>query len=447
MVSQVCSSSNGTVVVNSSIGYSTSSVSSPDGIATVNPDSTLTGNITLKQCRVNPTPGIALTGFSRTGNYLISYDQDFATGTVHLYGDYLVSGSTFPLDYASQLYASTATTPLLMLGVGGSHSAAVNSTNDINAVSQLILITYHASDTKWHVTGSSTPGDMCTISGGAGGTTDCPTSSPQFNLTVNGSSPNDGDFLDFALISASKDSGLQKQLLFGASSSTFNNGRSKMTVAPNAGFHAVGQSAVSPSIISLLGGGTYYTFVDSGPFTVQYASFTSMDESGIQLSNSGPFAISNSVFDYPGSGLSSTSTLITLNNVTNSTITLVGVTYSSSTRNTYTYNYNIVGSSTGVQWTNQSYNGTLTGAANTEDDPTQQNIIWQTGNACQTVNSQATGSWSSSSTWDSGFIPTACNAVNVVVGTTVTLDIPTATASTTTITGQLSFSRVTGLAP
>jgi len=28
-------------------------------------------------------------------------------------------------------------------------------------------------------------------------------------------------------------------------------------------------------------GGTYYTFVDSGAFTVQYASFTDMDESGV----------------------------------------------------------------------------------------------------------------------------------------------------------------------
>ena len=65
----------------------------------------------------------------------------------------------------------------------------------------------------------------------------------------------------------------------------------------------------------MLGGSTYYTFVDSGAFTVNYASFTFMDESGIHLLNSGPFSILNSTFDYPGSGVGSTSKFITLQNV------------------------------------------------------------------------------------------------------------------------------------
>ena len=56
------------------------------------------------------------------------------------------------------------------------------------------------------------------------------------------------------------------------------------------------------------------------------------------------------------------------------------------------------------------------------------------------MNSQATGNWSSTSTWDGGFVPAACNAVNIVVGTTVTVDT-SAMASTTTITGNLVFSR------
>ena len=54
------------------------------------------------------------------------------------------------------------------------------------------------------------------------------------------------------------------------------------------------------------GGGTYYTFVDSGAFTIQYASMTNMDESGVQLWNSGPFAINDSTFDYSGNGVVST---------------------------------------------------------------------------------------------------------------------------------------------
>ena len=42
------------------------------------------------------------------------------------------------LEYISQLYTSTATTPRLMIGSG--HSAGVVSTNDGNAVSQMIMI-------------------------------------------------------------------------------------------------------------------------------------------------------------------------------------------------------------------------------------------------------------------------------------------------------------------
>src|SRR6185295_9458615 len=116
--------------------------------------------------------------------------------------------------------------------------------------------------------------------------------------------------------------------------------------APNAGFSAVGDPAY-PTTITMLGGSTYYTFVDSGVFTVSYASFTNMDESGIQLNGSGPFAINNSTFDYSGGGLVSTSTLFTLNGVTQSTMTLTDVTYGDSRFNTYNYNYTILGSSQG----------------------------------------------------------------------------------------------------
>src|SRR5262249_19243132 len=163
--------------------------------------------------RINPAGGIATAWLNQSGNYVVSYNQDFATGTVKVYGDYAVSGSTLTLDYASQVYASTATAPQLMYHTGGVHTSSVTTTYDANALTQLITITYLTSDSKWHVTGSSSPGDICTISGASGGTTDCPNnSSKQFNLTVNGSSPQDGDFLNFALIAASGDSNYQKKL-------------------------------------------------------------------------------------------------------------------------------------------------------------------------------------------------------------------------------------------
>src|SRR5207249_4037350 len=106
----------------------------------------------------------------------------------------------------------------------------------------------------------------------------------QFQVTItNGASPAIGDILDFALIAASNDANVQKQLLFAVSSSTFNNGRSKLTIAPSGGFKLTGQPSNYSVMDKLASGGTYYTFVDSGAFTVSYASMTNMDESGLQL--------------------------------------------------------------------------------------------------------------------------------------------------------------------
>ena len=61
---------------------------------------------------------------------------------------------------------------------------------------------------------------------------------------------------------------------------------------------------------------------------------------------------------------------------------------------------------------------------------------------CSTITSIINGLWSSPSTWSPPAVPTSCNPVYVISGTTVTVDISSAMASTMTITGQLSFSRV-----
>src|SRR5262249_791405 len=123
-------------------------------------------------------------------------------------------------------------------------------------------------------------------------------------------------------------------------------------------------------------GSTYYSFVDSGTFTVQYASFTFMDENGIQLSNNGPFSINDSTFDNGGSlaGVS-TGTLFTLNGVTQSTVTLTNVAYGNSGTASFKYNYAIYGSSTGLFWQNNSYVGSLGGDAHEFND-TSNLIRW-----------------------------------------------------------------------
>ena len=421
------------------IGYSSSSVATADTTAEIF-FKNAANNLTLKGALVNAVPGISTTNVT-SGRYILSYNQNYATGTVRVYGDYSVSGSTFTLDYSTNTYASSYSTPKDMSSGDGNTITAL-ATSDANTLTEYITVTATNSATSsWSVSGSSSGfigGISCAPSG------HCAFSSSKMNFTLNpGTAFGNGDFLDFVTIAASSDSAKAKSLLFGPADSSYNHGRSKIKVAPGAGFHAIGVSTAPSVITEMISGGTYYTFVDSGAFTVQYASFTDMDEMGIQLSSagaSGPWSINYSTFDYPGSGVGSTSTLITLNGITNSAITLVGVTYSSSTRNTHTYNYNIIGSSTGLSWTNQQYTGTLVGAANTEDDATQQHILWEPV-GCSTITSITNGNWSSSNTWDSGFVPTACNPVYVISGTTVALDINNAIASTITITGQLSFKR------
>jgi len=60
--------------------------------------------------------------------------------------------------------------------------------------------------------------------------------------------------------------------------------------------------------------------------------------------------------------------------------------------------------------------------------------------ACTLINSVQSGNWSNTTTWDQAVVPSTCNPVNIVANTTVTIDISTATASTTTVNGILQFS-------
>src|SRR5439155_11112041 len=97
----------------------------------------------------------------------------------------------------------------------------------------------------------------------------------------------------------------------------FNNGRSKITIDSAGGFVLKGQAGGPYSAMDMLSsGGTYYTFVDSGAFTVFYSSISNTDESGVQLTGSGGVSLTTSSFDTAGEGLSSTNTYITANSLT-----------------------------------------------------------------------------------------------------------------------------------
>src|SRR5207249_3143953 len=112
----------------------------------------------------------------------------------------------------------------------------------------------------WQVVGSST-GSMGSYSG-SGVSRPFPSSgNTQFMLTITYGSPTIGDKADFALLAASQDSTVQKQLLFvKMTGSALNNTRSKLTIASGAGFEAVGISTASTLIDWLDSGNTFYTF-------------------------------------------------------------------------------------------------------------------------------------------------------------------------------------------
>jgi len=133
------------------IGYSSTSVASPDSTAEILFDNTSASSLILKNTPVFAASStIVVSGFAQPGSYLVNYTTN--TGIVQVYGDYQISGSTLALDYTNELYASTATTPIDMSGHG--NSAVVNQTYDAYAVSQLITATYQSG--TWSVVGSST---------------------------------------------------------------------------------------------------------------------------------------------------------------------------------------------------------------------------------------------------------------------------------------------------
>jgi len=253
--------------------------------------------LVLKGVRVNPAVGISPAGMDVAGASLISYNQDADTGTVRIWGNYQLAGSTLTLDHAQQLYGSTNTTPKLMRGTG--HSITNVVTNDAATLSELITVK-HTGGNSWTVTGSAS-GVLGTFTQGVSGHHDFVNSKVNFRLTV-GAALDADDALDFVTEAASNDANIQKKLLFGSGAATFNNGRSKLEMDATGGIVLRGKSdgTANTLVDRLSASSAYYTFVDSGAFTAFFSSFTNMDQGGIQLSGSAGVAISSSTFDYLG---------------------------------------------------------------------------------------------------------------------------------------------------
>src|SRR5262249_54018441 len=137
------------------------------------------------------------------------------------------------LDYANQLYTSTANAANLMIGSG--HSITGITTSDANTLSELVTVIALDSG-HWQVTGSSS-GIINASFACAQGSSSCSFTSSKVNFTLaTGNPTNAGDRLDFVTIAASNDQNMQKQLRFGSAASGFNNGRSRIQIASGAGF-------------------------------------------------------------------------------------------------------------------------------------------------------------------------------------------------------------------
>ena len=419
-------------------GYSPTRASSPDSGAEYE---ILSGGSPLiaKNLHVNPSGGFGSDGTPvASGSSLISYNQDFDTGTVRIFGDYLVSGSTLTLDYVNQLYASTASAANVMVGVSIS-GVTINSTNDTNAVSQLITVVWNGS--AWQVTGSST-GSMGTFASLSN--TPVPASTTQFNLTVTASSPQPADEADFVLLAASNDSNRQKKLYaatpFGTTST---NGHSKIEISSTGGFDAEGTSA-NPTLIDMLpSGGTYYTFVDTGAFTIIYATITNTDTSGIQLTGSAGVSMSSSTFDFAGEGTSSTNTYISAFSLTSAS-TFYGMTFNNS-RSSGTFQYNVWASTeAGLSWYFSGWSGVRGGPCYTKEDPSVNHVTWSSVNVYRWTGASNT-LWSNSANWNPA--PQSClpigSAATVIIDTN-SVNQPVLDSTTTIYALDIATSGVYG---
>src|SRR5262249_27030911 len=130
------SASTGNLCVSCNIGYSSSGVLSPDTGSEISFNSASASRLTLENCLLNPSSTFDATGFAKPNSYVLNYTA--TPGILQLYGDYQLSGSTLTLDYAQQLYASTATASIVTWGPEAASGFVVNWTTDAYVVSQLI---------------------------------------------------------------------------------------------------------------------------------------------------------------------------------------------------------------------------------------------------------------------------------------------------------------------
>lgn len=338
----------GNVCVDCRLGYSTSSLSAADRdttLAEVSLNSSLQSALVLRNTRVNPTVAAVDSASLSLGNSVLTQLLDQAAGETRVYGDYLVTGSSLALHHSSNTYASSAGAPRLM--VGDSHAAAVCATSDADALAQTVSVTRAGG--VWVVSGSSS-GALGSFAGALGACTGFPAGTPQFTMTFTpGASPAEGDVVDFALYSASRDQAVQKKLLFAGAAPSFNGGRARLVAPAGLGLDLVGAAGAPTLVDRLDASATYYTLVDSGTFRAVRTTITNTDPDGLQLSGSGPVVLSSVTFDSIGFLTSSTATYVTARALTSSAL-FDAVAFDATRPSADLHNVTVTGTDSGLSW-------------------------------------------------------------------------------------------------
>ena len=359
-----------TRVYNSRIGFNntlTSLGNGPTEIRFANTSNTME----LFDTRVNDAMGPDINPTNLMGsNYLISKKHNQILGETRLYGDYTVTNSTMSLEYSFQTYSSTATPPIRYVGNG--HTAFVNSTDNLNAETQVISIEFNGG--QWHVNGSSTGINMIAPFGPAGtlSNTPVPSGTPQFYLSFNpGGSPQEGDRITFLLVEGAHDQTTQKRLLFGPADPGFNNGRSRLTIGTNGDFKAIGVLA-NPTFIDWISpSSTYYSIVSSGNFTLSYATVTHLDLDGIHFKGFNSIQLGTVTFDHSMGGVNNTYLMA---DSLNSQTTFFNVVFDDSDL-TNPFNVRVVGSDASLDWNFKNFGGVRGGEA-FDDEPGADVVKW-----------------------------------------------------------------------
>ncbi len=338
------------IFVNDTVGYNTSGAAAPNISRQLVP--VVDGSMMMKNSRVYEPVTNFDTTLNDPGEYILSYNQNYATGTVNVYGDCIAPGD-ITLDYSQSLYASSATTPVLIKGTG--HSAVVTPTNE--AVTQIITVYYDGAN--WQVDGSVS-GNMG-AQGAGSFTADFPAGTPQFNLNfTQGSPPQTNDKLIFALMAGAQDANVQKQLLFSRGATLYRNSQARLTMGAGTELTLRGIDG-TPTLMDRLASMPYYTMEINGALTLENADIRNTDAGGLQISGNDTVSISSTVFADMGVA-SSVCTYITPRDLTSNT-TFYNVTFGPATSPlpSAIYNIYVQGDDSNLNWALDEWQGGRSG--------------------------------------------------------------------------------------